>query len=114
MKPILLGLLLLTLAGSSLSAASTNSTPDVLATLKPSHPRLLIATNTWEMLRQQRAQDVRLDELLARIEANGRGMLKRPLLKRELEGKRLLAVSRQALDRIMVGAFCFRLTGDKT
>ena len=113
MKFFFLGILFLRLTGCQLSAAGTDLTPDVLATLKPAHPRLLATADAWDELKKQRRHDVRLDALLARIEGDGRSRLKQPVLVRELEGKRLLAVSREALNRIMAWAFCFRLTGDK-
>jgi len=91
---------------------ATNTVPDVLATLRSSHPRLLASPDTWNVLSVQRQQDARLDQLLARIERDGRRILKQPVLVRKLEGKRLLAVSREALNRIMVWAFSYRLTGD--
>jgi hypothetical protein len=84
----------------------------MLAVLRSSHPRLLALADTWNAFRDQRSHDSWLDQLLSRIERDGRGLLKRPVLTRDLEGKRLLAISREALHRIMTWAFCYRLTGE--
>jgi len=113
MKQIWFGIFLLALMIGSLSAADTNSPTDQLATLRPSHPRLLVTANTWTELRAQATNDVLLGSLLAKIERGGRATLKSPSLTRVLEGKRLLAVSRQALDRITIWAFCYRLTREE-
>lgn len=112
MKIVLFGWSLLLMMTCGASAAGTNSMPAGLATMQASHPRLLATAGTWDSLRDQRRQDARLDQLLSRIESAGRETLKAPVLARKMEGKRLLAVSREALNRVMVWAFCYRLTGD--
>lgn len=112
LKRIWLGLFLLALMVGWLPAADTNSSTDLLASLRPSHPRLLATANVWEELRAQSTNDVLLGSLLAQIEQDGRAALTSSPLTRVLEGKRLLAVSRQALDRITLWAFCHRITGE--
>jgi hypothetical protein len=100
-------------ATPEVSAAPTDSPTDLLATLQPDHPRLLAAAKDWDGLRARRLNDAVLARLLAKIESDGRQMLPLPTLAYKKEGKRLLAVSRAALNRITVWAFCHRLTADR-
>lgn len=96
-----------------LTARAASDTPsDEIAALRPEHPRLLAGKEDWNALLSQRAGDATLDRLLTRIEQSGRRTLSTPTLTYEKQGRRLLAVSRAALARISVWAFCHRLTGE--
>jgi hypothetical protein len=99
----------------SCAAASTNLPPageEILAGLRAGHPRLLGTTADWEALRARRATDPVLVDFLRRMEVLARDAAKeKPLVYRK-EGKRLLAVSREAVRRVALWSFCYRVTGD--
>lgn len=86
---------------------------DLLATLRPEHPRLLGTAEDFEQLQIRRADDPQLDETLNRLVQSAERQLDAPLLERKLKGKRLLGVSRAALGRITQTAMAYRITGDK-
>ena len=91
----------------------TNDQSQILANLKPGHPRLLATTDDWSKLRARRASDTRLALLLTKIESDARAALRESPLTYKKEGRRLLEVSREACRRIELWAFCYQLTGDK-
>lgn len=97
---------------SDAGAAPASDSPDVLATLRPGHPRLLAKTDDWNVLRACSEKEDTLRGLLLKIERDGRELLLKPPLSYEKEGRRLLAVSRAALNRITIWAFCRRVTGE--
>jgi len=86
---------------------------DPLAGLKPGHPRLLATEADWQRLREQQKQDPELARVVARIEADAKSLLPQPPLVHQLEGKRLLDISRQAVERILLWSVTYRLTGDR-
>lgn len=92
--------------------AGTDAPADVLATLRPSHPRLLATSNDWAALQLRGAQDPTLQRLCARVQADACQLLDKPPLAYEKQGRRLLAVSRAALVRISALAFSYRLSSD--
>ena len=67
----------------------------------------------WDDLRHRRASETELDALLTRTVAEARTLLAKPPVVYKKEGKRLLAVSREALRRIELCSFAYRLTGEK-
>jgi hypothetical protein len=77
------------------------------------HPRLMVGTSTWADLKAKRKQSPVLDQLLQKMEADGRALLEAPPLEHKLVGRRLLETSRTALKRIMLWSFDYRITGDK-
>jgi len=104
-------------ASSSLSqtiAANNSVSPsDPLATLKPGHPRLLVSEADWGSLRSRSQSDPDLANVVARIEADARWLLGQPPLRYQKQGKRLLDISRQAIERIMLWSVTYHLTGDR-
>ena len=88
--------------------------PDnILAGLRPEHPRLIITSAMWNDLRSRRSSNAELDTILTQTEKAARTVLKAPPLIYKKEGFRLLAVSRDALRRIELCSFAYRITGDK-
>ncbi len=112
MKYFSLLILICGLIKSSLVTASAQ-TSDLLTGLRPGHPRLIITTADWNNLRARRAGNPELDALLTKIVSDARKALKVPLLVYKKEGIRLLAVSREAVRRIQLYAFAYRITGEK-
>ncbi|BAM03440.1 heparinase II/III domain-containing protein [Phycisphaera mikurensis] len=84
------------------------SMPEVRA----GHPRVIATPERLAALRAQRAGDAVLDALLRNVEARARACLDQPTLQREQVGRRLLRVSREALERITACALAFHTTGD--
>lgn len=89
----------------------TNS--DILKTLKPTHPRLLIADDSWAQLKARRAQDAQLDAFLKRQEIEARALLPVAPVVYQKTGRRLLSVSRTVLWRVMLLSMQYKLTGDR-
>jgi len=85
---------------------------NLLMNLKPQHPRLLATNSTWQELQAKRKQSPTLDQLLQKMEGDGRALLTAPPLEHKLIGRRLLSVSREAVHRIILWSFDYRLTGD--
>ncbi len=123
MKTFLSGALLASLcalATATSCAAPTTETPlaaapamtDILATLKPSHPRLMASATTWDTIKTRRLTDVELDAFLKRGEVEARAILDVPPIPYKKNGKRLLHVSRVVLRRVLLLALQFRVTGD--
>jgi hypothetical protein len=84
---------------------------DVLETLRPAHPRLLITeAYAWDALRTSTDPDQK--RYLELLEAFAREQLDKPLVTRVKTGRRLLSVSRECLRRVFVCSFFYRLTGD--
>ena len=103
-------LLLAGLVCLQIRAAEPNS---ILAGLRPEHPRLIITEEQWQELKEPHANQPERDALVARIPQLLRGLQEKPLLVYKKEGKRLLAVSREALRRILLCSFAYRITGEK-
>jgi hypothetical protein len=93
--------------------AADATSPDILAGLRPEHPRLIITAADWNNLRTRRASNAELDAILTKSVAEARTVLKAPPLVYKKEGFRLLAVSREALRRIVLCSFTYRVTGEK-
>ncbi|MCU0796210.1 MAG: heparinase II/III-family protein [Akkermansiaceae bacterium] len=83
-------------------AARSAEPGDPLEKLRTDHPRLLIEPNAWSRLKQNAAADADLRALLAKLEEDARWLADQPPLKREMIGRRLLDVSRQAIQRILI------------
>jgi len=79
----------------------------------PPHPRLLAAKRDWERIRKQIQTDPVSAKIFAVLENKAKQALAEPPPKRELEGVRLLGVSRLVLDRVSALAMVACLTGEK-
>ena len=94
-------------------AAPNPPAADILAGLRPEHPRLLTTGADWQKLQRRRQNDAELDALLQHLVEDARAILGEPAIVYKKEGKRLLAVSRSTLRRVELCSFAYRLTGDK-
>ncbi len=94
-------------------AEVTTAQSNLLKTLKPTHPRLLITDDSWAQLKAQRAQDAQLDAFLTRQESEARALLPVAPVTYQKIGRRLLTVSRTVLRRVMLLSMQYKLTGDK-
>ena len=103
---------LLTLWLGVCAASAVPSAADPLGNLRPDHPRLLIEAATWPRLRAQAAADPHYRAIIEAVLAEARVRAAAPLPRRELEGKRLLWVSRRIrADAIFLSA-AHHLDGD--
>ena len=97
------------------SAQAAPETPPapILATLKPTHPRLIASNASWDELKARRAQDEKLDAFLQRGEIEARALLDVPPIAYKKDGRRLLQVSRVVLRRVLLLSLQFHLTDDE-
>lgn len=85
---------------------------NILATLRPGHPRLLAEEKSWDLVRQTRRSDPLLAKFLARSEREARALFTAPPIAYEKSGVRLLHVSRVVLRRVLLLALHGNLTGE--
>jgi hypothetical protein len=109
MRRSLLGALAGLLATSSVLMAQ--DLPTRLKKNLAAHPRLMLDESAAKTL--AKSADPRIARLRARVIAEADTTLALPPLTRTLTGRRLLAVSRDALSRIGAQSLAYRLTGDK-
>jgi hypothetical protein len=79
--------------------------------LKALHPRLIVSESTWRELRAKGIKSPTFGRLLKKIECEGRSLLGDPPL--GYRRTRLLDDSRGAIQRILLWAFNYHLTGDE-
>jgi len=94
------------------TGAKATSEINLLATLKPSHPRLLMDTEDWTHLIRAGERDSDLARVLARIQTDAAWLCEQPPLVYKKDGKRLLDVSRQGVQRILLWGVAYHLSGD--
>ncbi len=96
-------------AASSIPAAS-----DILARLRPGHPRLLGTKADFDRLRTSIEEDATLKAWHATLAERGTRLLDEPTSKYKIpDGLRLLSVSRRVLDRVYTLAMLYRLEDDR-
>jgi len=87
---------------------------EILAKLRPGHPRLLASESDFARLKERVATDPQLKEWHAKLRADGLRMLEQPVSKYEIpDGLRLLSTSRRVLDRQQTLGLLYRLDGDR-
>ncbi|MCH7227761.1 heparinase II/III family protein [Haloferula sp. A504] len=102
------------LAAGLLGGTSHAAGPaDPLATLQPGHPRLLVREGDWDRLKTRAGADPMLGQVTDRIVADATALLDEPPLERIKTGRRLLSVSREGLERVMLWSMARHLTGEK-
>lgn len=116
---LVLGLALVNLALNRAAEAPSPATPptpppeQILARLKPGHPRLLVAPGDWARLSERIREDATLRDWHARLLERGRRLLDEPPSRYEIpDGLRLLSVSRRVVDRVYTLALLYHLDGD--
>jgi hypothetical protein len=110
--------LLTLLAATTMTASATPSDalePNVRERLArlPGHPRLILTPQTAAGWRQAVAADPPVQAAADRLLLYAKELLDRPPVERARVGRRLLGVSREALQRVGWLACAFRLTGDR-
>ncbi len=99
-------------AGLAISAAGPVA-PDILTGLRPEHPRLLLTTAMWQELRAEKTNASTTATIIAQTVAGARELLNESPVVYQKTGKRLLSVSREALRRVTLFSFAWRMTGEK-
>ncbi len=85
-----------------------------LANLRPGHPRLILLDEDLPELRQFIEADERGQAWYRRAKENAERLYKRPVRKHELpDGRRLLSISRDVVNRIYHWGFFYRMEGDR-
>ncbi len=125
MKPRLISLLLLghllmaglTMAQHQQGKAHSLKNPitvDYLkANLAKKSPRLILTPQIEKDLKQQLKTDPQIQKYYQRLQAEAQEILAKPLVKRELEGFRLLFVSREMLRRMGTLCMVYRIEKDR-
>ncbi len=80
--------------------------------LRREHPRLILTPGSLDSLRNALATDPTLGSYYAGIQQRADELLRAPVLKRELTGRRLLFVSREALRRSGILGMSWLISGD--
>ena len=100
-------------AGAPRSMAETQApAAGVYAAADLSHPRLLLRAGEEVPVREAVARQPEFAALQQRVFDYSAAILDEPVLERVKIGKRLLAVSREALKRIFYLSYTYRITGD--
>lgn len=86
---------------------------DVLKTLVVKHPRLLMKANDLAALKKQHEKDPVLQRIVGQVLADADKQIGKAALEHKLpDGKRLLSISRECLNRTLALGFAYRWTGD--
>ena len=93
--------------------AASPKAADILAHLRPGHPRLILTDNRLAQLKKLARTDKLLAKGVADVLAQADKQIKKPELVYHKVGPRLLSVSRDCLNRIYYCGFAWRWTGDK-
>lgn len=78
----------------------------------PAHPRLFASAADWDLLKKRISTDDFSSRIFRILLARSEKLLAEPPVKREMQGRRLLAVSRLCLERVTALSCTSRLTGD--
>lgn len=79
----------------------------------PEHPRLLVTAADWKKLPARMEADPRVKKIITATIARADLTLEKPLLTYQREGRRILAVSRDAIGRVLDLSTAWKVTADK-
>jgi oligo-alginate lyase len=79
----------------------------------PAHPRLLVTEADWKKLPARMEEDAAVREAIRATVARADSVLDAPPLTRTLTGRRLLQVSRDALQRVLDLGTAWKVTGER-
>ena len=104
---------LMTVSGAALFPAELSRllANTASAKLHPGHPRLLLRQADWDAISRDRKAGLIPGELVTGIHRSAAAMLEEKPCKREMEGRRLLGVSREVAERTVHLAFAHRTGG---
>ncbi len=81
--------------------------------LRKSQPRLVLNSKIEKEIKKKLKSDPVIQNYYKGIQINAENVFEKPLLKRELEGRRLLGVSREMLQRINMLGMVYRIENNK-
>jgi hypothetical protein len=91
----------------------TPSRDTILETLRPAHPRVMVTSESLDALIERVRAGGMPARIYARVKKSADRMLREPVSAYELrDGRRLLYVSREVVDRVRTLALVFRVEGD--
>jgi hypothetical protein len=79
----------------------------------PEHPRLLVTAADWKNLPSRMKDDPRVNKIIAGTIARADLTLAKPLITYQRQGRRILAVSRDAIERVLDLSTAWKVTGEK-
>lgn len=85
--------------------------PSLLAI--PEHPRLLVTADDWKNLPSRMEGDPRVKKIISATIARADVTFEKPLLQYKREGRRILSVSRDAIERVLDLSTAWKVTGEK-
>ena len=88
------------------------SAGEIVENLRPGHPRLMVDATTWERIRERARAEPAYAAALGRVVERARLLRDRPPLERQLTGRRMLSVSREALQRLLTLSVAYHATGE--
>ncbi|MFO0909680.1 MAG: hypothetical protein U0794_15260 [Isosphaeraceae bacterium] len=100
-------------APASRRATDVSDSTNVLATLRPGHPRIYLDAQAVRSLKERVRSDPTVRSWHARLVKRAESIVGEPPVVHRLIGPRLLDQSRKALDRISTLALLYRLDGDR-
>ena len=80
--------------------------------LRKSHPRLVLTPAIEKNLKKRIKSDVLVKNYYTAIKLNAKQIRQAPLLTRQMEGRRLLAISREMLYRMNILSIVYRIDKD--
>ncbi len=105
---------LITLLWLTQVARAAPAPEEILSTLKPTHPRILLDSKKIEEIRQLVERDKTANKIYRQISKNADAVLTQKPLEYELrDGRRLIYVSGDILERVRDLSFVHLLTGEK-
>ncbi|MCH5597769.1 heparinase II/III domain-containing protein [Niabella ginsengisoli] len=105
---LILHLFINDVCGESLNKLSLD--PSAISVKETGHPRILLLKGEEKQIEKAIAQNGNLKKVHEAIISASNEFLERPLLKREMEGKRLLGISRECLKRVFYLSYAYRMT----
>ncbi len=79
----------------------------------PKHPRLLVTEEDWKNLPARIKADPKVEKITSTVIARADRTLKEPVIKYERQGRRILTVSREAIQRVLDLSMAWKLTHNK-
>ena len=83
----------------------------VCAQAVPEHPRLLVTAADWQQLPERREQVPAVNQIIEATLARADTTLDEPLLLYQVTGRRMLSVSREAVQRVIDLSTAWKVTG---
>jgi len=110
---LVVGVCALAAVGAGAQDDATARGRELLATLRPGHPRLILTDDGLARLKETIKADATAADWAAKLHDRAVSLLDAPTCEHKLVGPRLLSQSRACLDRVYTLALMYRLEGDR-